>query len=69
MANGNAKTGKYQALRRRAEIVEARLAQIESLERRISLHHMTSLLHRRTANQLWAELSGLIKLGFSEAKK
>lgn len=66
MANGNAKTGKYQALRRRKAVLESRLAQIVDLEEKIKGHHDLSLLHRRTASQLRAELSGLIKLGFSE---
>lgn len=66
MSNGNAKTGKYQALRRRAEIIEDRLARIRLLDAGVDTHRIISLFHRREAEKLRAELSGLIRLGFSE---
>lgn len=66
MANVSAKTGKYQALRRRAEIVEARHARYLELLSKAESSRDRKIHWAKQERMARAELNSLIKLGFSE---
>lgn len=66
MANSNARTGKYQALRRRAEIVEARHARYFDILAKAESSRDLKIHWAKQERLARAELNGLIKLGFIE---
>lgn len=64
MAKGTASTGKHQALRRRAEILAARVQQACGLQASAEFHREEKLKHAAIERKLKAELAGLNRLGF-----
>lgn len=64
MAKGTASTGKHQALRRRVEILEARIQRKRELQMATDTSADKRLAMAKEERKLKAELAGLNRLGF-----